>query len=442
MADWPFSKQEVNKQVEKICHSGLFSRAHNQQILLRYLIDLRLEGASEPHEYNSDSISEGAFRKSSNLGKVEALKLRPRLQKYYETLGRTDRIVLSIPRGTFRPEITHNPGEMAPLGDAAALGLWQAARLLERRTGTAYGDALEQLGEALIAADTPHPRILSMMAFAHWSLLEINGFRESLTWIRNFIRIIEDQGVETWRHLYVKACIAAVVDWNWSEADKLFSRADTLSGGHVRLERTYWGFLASQGRLKAIQDIQSMLFDQTYGDVLQQQVVIGELALVQGRPKEAEQFLKFGLRMAPGHGDTSRKLAEVYESMGQTSAAHKAICAIKEPPGFDNSVDRAVYWGLMGHPEAALRLLASLKKIRERKDDPRSRTLSGKFLVRLAIAAGRHDEAVEWLTYTIREEKDPYALWVTTDPILRHLYSHAGFQELVVNQMGLSIAQD
>ena len=442
MASWPFSNAEILDQVNRVCRNRLFSRSHNQQILLRYLVNLRLSGASEHHEYNHESLSVGAFKKTSSIGKVEALKLRKRLQSYYETDGHSDRVVLSIPQGSFRPEITHNPGEMAPLGDEAAIALWQGTRMLEHRTGTSYGNAMEHLYDALKLADGPHPRILSMLAFTHWSILEINGFKDSFTWVNNLIQVIEDQGVETWRYLYVKACMAAVVDWNWSEADRLFARAEALSGGHSRLGRSYWGFRASQRRVKALLDIQRMLFDQTYGDVLQQQIAIGELSLAQGRAEEAEQFLKFGLRMSPGHGDTSRKLAEVYEAMCQPDAAHKAICSIKEPPGFDNSIDRAVYWGLMGNKKPALRLLSTLKKESTRKRDARSRTLSGKYMVRLSIAAGLHDEAVEWLEHTVLTERDPYALWVNTDPILRHLYSHPKFQDLIVKRMGLSLPHD
>jgi Tol biopolymer transport system component len=102
------SAEQVLAHLERVLQSSAFSGAPRQQRLLRHLVTNRLQGAtSELKEY---ALGVEVFDRGDNFDprldpivRVEASRLRTRLQKYYEGSGAGEQLRISIPRGAYLP---------------------------------------------------------------------------------------------------------------------------------------------------------------------------------------------------------------------------------------------------------------------------------------------------------------------------------------------------
>jgi Tol biopolymer transport system component len=100
---------QVRAQLERILASASFAEAGRAKTFLRFIVSLALEGrASEIKEFliavevlgrNSSFDS-----KSDPIVRVEARRLRDRLRSYYEDEGRSDPVLISLPKGGYVPE--------------------------------------------------------------------------------------------------------------------------------------------------------------------------------------------------------------------------------------------------------------------------------------------------------------------------------------------------
>jgi eukaryotic-like serine/threonine-protein kinase len=102
------SNEQILSHLELILASGIFSGAARQQRLLRHLVEKRLQGAAgELKEY---TLGVEVFDRGEDFDprldpivRVEASRLRSRLQKYYDSAGATDKIRVTLPRGAYVP---------------------------------------------------------------------------------------------------------------------------------------------------------------------------------------------------------------------------------------------------------------------------------------------------------------------------------------------------
>lgn len=100
-------------QLEKILVSSVFSTADRPSRLLRFLVQETAEGrAGSLKEYTLGTSVLG--RKASfdpridPIARVEASRLRDRLELYYATEGRTDQVVIRLPKGGYVPVFEMN----------------------------------------------------------------------------------------------------------------------------------------------------------------------------------------------------------------------------------------------------------------------------------------------------------------------------------------------
>jgi TolB-like protein len=98
----------IRGQLEKMLASDIFATAGRHSRLLRYLVDRTLAGEGEQlKEYvlgtevfdRADSYDP----RLDSIVRVEVRRLRSRLEDYYRTVGATDQVVISIPRGSYIP---------------------------------------------------------------------------------------------------------------------------------------------------------------------------------------------------------------------------------------------------------------------------------------------------------------------------------------------------
>ena len=101
------------------------SQSDKRDQLKEYVIGVEVYGRSESYDPRVDSIV-----------RVEAGRLRTKLERYYDREGRQDPIVISLPKGGYVPTIVER--ELVGTEETrAASGGWSAVRLLKRRIGLA-----------------------------------------------------------------------------------------------------------------------------------------------------------------------------------------------------------------------------------------------------------------------------------------------------------------
>jgi adenylate cyclase len=97
----------VREQLERVLNSGQFAQAPGAARLLRFLVEEELSGrGAQLREY---TLAVEVFGRATSFDpkvdpavRVEASRLRRRLERYYLTLGRDDPVLIELPRG-YRP---------------------------------------------------------------------------------------------------------------------------------------------------------------------------------------------------------------------------------------------------------------------------------------------------------------------------------------------------
>ena len=102
---------DVREQVARIIASSSFARANRSCELLRFLVEFTLAGRE--HELKEYTIATEAFNlpesfdpRTDSLVRVQATRLRSRLQAYYESAGVQDDIEIVLAPGNYTPSIT------------------------------------------------------------------------------------------------------------------------------------------------------------------------------------------------------------------------------------------------------------------------------------------------------------------------------------------------
>lgn len=125
--DSPISEAEKRAAVDRILVSSTFSKSPRLCDFLHYVTDESILGRGE--SIRAKSIASSVYERdtvegmtSANVVRVEARRLRRRLQDYYETEGRTDTVRVHIDKGGYIPRFSrHTPdAKKQQEGDSAA----------------------------------------------------------------------------------------------------------------------------------------------------------------------------------------------------------------------------------------------------------------------------------------------------------------------------------
>ena len=102
------------EQVEKILRNPLFSNSPRLSRFLRFVVDETLAGRAD--RIKESVIGVEVFDKNPTYDpradatvRTEASKLRSKLNAYYETSGKSDLLVISVPKGGYVPVFTSRP---------------------------------------------------------------------------------------------------------------------------------------------------------------------------------------------------------------------------------------------------------------------------------------------------------------------------------------------
>jgi hypothetical protein len=107
---------QEREELERVLASGIFNRAPNLALVLKYVCAKHFEGASDQiKEYNIavDALGRRADfdQKRDSIVRVEAHRLRKRLREYYESAGADHLIQIDIPPGQYAPRFIVNGGD-------------------------------------------------------------------------------------------------------------------------------------------------------------------------------------------------------------------------------------------------------------------------------------------------------------------------------------------
>lgn len=121
----PASPDDIRLQLGRILASATFSSADRMSGFLRYVVERTLAG--EGDQIKEYVIGVAVFGRGEDydprldsIVRVEARRLRTKLDEYYAADGRDDQIVISIPRGSYAPTFEERVPEAAtPVVEAA-----------------------------------------------------------------------------------------------------------------------------------------------------------------------------------------------------------------------------------------------------------------------------------------------------------------------------------
>src|SRR4051794_8951532 len=111
MGDSAPAAAAVRDSVAKITTTPLFARSERLSHFLQFVVEETLQGRGDGIKdyvigvevYKKDSSYDP--RTDSSV-RVEAARLRAKLSQYYETEGRNEPVVISVPKGTYVPSFT------------------------------------------------------------------------------------------------------------------------------------------------------------------------------------------------------------------------------------------------------------------------------------------------------------------------------------------------
>jgi hypothetical protein len=125
-------KEQKIEQLEKVLHSRTMQNSENLKAFLRFVVEKTL--ADEAVQLKEYTIATEVFGRKSDYDpridsvvRVQAGRLRTKLQEYYSAEGKNDQIVIDLPKGHYHPVFNCPHPELAqetpPTADRASEGL-------------------------------------------------------------------------------------------------------------------------------------------------------------------------------------------------------------------------------------------------------------------------------------------------------------------------------
>jgi hypothetical protein len=160
----PAERELVLGQLARVLSSEGFRRSERSSALLRYLVEQTLDGRAErlkEYTLGAEALGRGDNfdPRADPIVRAEASRLRTRLERYYETEGANDPLVLLLPRGTYVPTFAPRP---SPNGAAE-----------ERSTAPAESPSPQ------------HPRSIPPLRVAAFILLALGAAAAAFWWGRS-----------------------------------------------------------------------------------------------------------------------------------------------------------------------------------------------------------------------------------------------------------------
>ena len=147
---------QVRAQLDRMLASAAFAGADRSSRFLRFVIDRALDGRREEIKESIIGVevlgrSPSFDPKTDPIVRVEAGRLRTRLDAYYESEGKADPILIALPKGGYFPEFSE---QLPPTAQRLAPGLSRTRSILLVTAGAVLGLVAAMLGDALFPRDS------------------------------------------------------------------------------------------------------------------------------------------------------------------------------------------------------------------------------------------------------------------------------------------------
>ena len=108
METGPIPPATVQTQLERVLGSTTFRGAERSRSLLRFIVEEALQGRADrlkDYTLGSEALGRGEQfdPRTDPIARVEASRLRSRLDVYYATEGASDSVRISLPKGGYAP---------------------------------------------------------------------------------------------------------------------------------------------------------------------------------------------------------------------------------------------------------------------------------------------------------------------------------------------------
>jgi Tol biopolymer transport system component len=134
----------VAEQLERVLQSEVFRTASRSSKLLRFLVEETVNGRADrlkDYTLGAEALGRGdSFDpRTDPIARVEASRLRSRLELYYATEGASDPVVITLPKGGYVPRFDYRSSAEQPSASPRARyrrGFWAAALVVAFASAT------------------------------------------------------------------------------------------------------------------------------------------------------------------------------------------------------------------------------------------------------------------------------------------------------------------
>lgn len=421
-------------EIARIVRSRPFRQSLRHQRFLRYLVD---QAASGNGGALKESVLAGeVFERAlgdfdparDTIVRVEARRLRQRLDRYYRTEGRDAPFEIHLPVGSYVPMLRWRLDAQG--GDAVTR---RVRDLVERgehflRQPLAR-QPLEEARARFEAALAESPRCVpALVGLARawynlatgWHYVPRVAAGHASEALRRALELDEDQPVA---HALLGSTLHQF-EFDWASARRSFQRALELAPRQAFVHTAYGCALLARGDVVGAEHELKLAraLDPQYANA---RIHMANLRIAQGRYDDAQAEIDAILDIAPDSlaGLGGAGLVSMLRGEPSTAVAfYQRACAIApEHPNAHASL--AAAQGFAGDVAAAD---ATIAATRARFGDD---CLSPYILAIVAARCGRSDEAVALLARAV-DARDPSSLLFPSDPSFASLHRHPAWSDL------------
>ncbi len=425
------SPEDIQEHLQLLLKSDAFRGARRHQRFLRYLVDHMLKDTAG--HLKETTLALDVFDRSpadydpnrDTIVRVEARRLRDRLERYYKAEGATAMIELQLPVGSYALRATRRVGRIVNNPKSAGELVERGAYLIRVGDAPSLRKALERFEEA-VALDDKNAMAFLGIARAKLTLVSdtyepplpsVNHARAALQ------RSLKIEG-DNPEALVLLGSVLHRYDHDWPAGLKAFRRAARIAPG-LPFVHTGLGFhLMCAG---ALSDAEGELeiarrLDPYY---LNSRMHMSLLRIAQRNWHQAEQELEAILDLSPQNLPARATLAAVLLYAGR---ADEALVSYKV---IDKEVaDHPI--GLVGCAQA-LALLGRIDEAQRLRHELDSRFV-GRYIspyqrALIDIRLGELDAALHWLKRAA-VERDGNFIFARNEPAFEPLANRPAFQVL------------
>jgi tetratricopeptide (TPR) repeat protein len=361
--------------------------------------------------------------RAASIVRTTAANLRENLLGYYAGPGRSDAVVIELPKGTYSPRFSRR----AQLSAAATSRLWSARVAIESRTVSGYATAISHLD--VVLAEAPELSLALALKAEALASQAIHGSRPRpcLEQAKICAGHALENPAPVWQAWLARALVLQALELDWEHAGQAYHNAIEVSSGEASTHVWYTAFLVGRGRPReAVLLLQGTVDRFGYCNP----TYLGDLAMLQILARDytaAHETIQAAIAAAPHYYQHHLNHAILLEALANPAEALRVLdrspIRLHERPVTWGL--RGLFAGLSGNPSVARRRLSWFHGIQT----------TGRYIPPSQMAAcylgmGELDEAARHLGMSV-EDRDPLAVWFHAYPFFRHLRGNTRFEQVI-----------